>query len=580
MRFVARVSVTTALAVGPLLLIAALAHARGLVDPKPHRNEVLPAVAAAPAYCAATHDVGQIALGITNFGISGKGGTFPAPKTTASPASRYPGCQYPKGTSIDHLFASALWVGAVVDGDTLVSIAADGWQYCREFNPNRAAPDHIIFRSLYGPDSANARSYEDFVSVYTDTFTTGVTGLCTDLIDGRPHRPLHIEVTDRSYAWTANEVAAVVFVELGIKNIGTQTLTDAYIGLNVDADVGSTVGQPWADDVTSLMDFDRDSGVCGSAGDQLLIACISDNDGDLGTTYPAPSVIGLTFLSVPGGAPKYSYHWWQSSTNAALDYGPRRQDLIRDFGTGGTGTPEGDRNKYFLMSSGEQDFAQIYTATIEPTDPVWEYPNQTVASAISQGIDTKFLLSVGPFTIEPSQELPLVYAWIIADSVHQVANNLQNLPNNPDAYFENLDFTAMARAVRAANRFYDNPGVDTDSDGYAGTFTYCCVESTLIAPSTFQCTLEDTVWIRGDELPDWRLYTPPCCVGRAGNINLVGIVDLSDLSALINFLTGGGYVPPCYEMANIDGSGIVDLSDLSALISYLSGYGYVPRPCP
>jgi len=71
-----------------------------------------------------------------------------------------------------------------------------------------------------------------------------------------------------------------------------------------------------------------------------------------------------------------------------------------------------------------------------------------------------------------------------------------------------------------------------------------------------------------------------CCVGVTGNVNGTGIVDLSDLSALVSYLTGGGYILPCSEEANVNGAGIVDLSDLSALVSYLTGGGYVLPSCP
>jgi len=70
-----------------------------------------------------------------------------------------------------------------------------------------------------------------------------------------------------------------------------------------------------------------------------------------------------------------------------------------------------------------------------------------------------------------------------------------------------------------------------------------------------------------------------CCVGVRGNVNYIGIVDLSDLSALVSYLTGGGYVLPCPNESNINGIGIVDLSDLSALVSYLTGGGYVLPNC-
>jgi len=71
-----------------------------------------------------------------------------------------------------------------------------------------------------------------------------------------------------------------------------------------------------------------------------------------------------------------------------------------------------------------------------------------------------------------------------------------------------------------------------------------------------------------------------CCTGTTGNVNMTGIVDLGDLSALVSYLTGGGYALPCAPEANINNAGIVDLGDLSSLVSYLTGGGYVLPNCP
>lgn len=70
-----------------------------------------------------------------------------------------------------------------------------------------------------------------------------------------------------------------------------------------------------------------------------------------------------------------------------------------------------------------------------------------------------------------------------------------------------------------------------------------------------------------------------CCEGVTGNVNMLGIVDLGDASALTSFLTGGGYVLPCPKEANVNNIGIVDLSDLSALVNYLTGGGFVLPNC-
>jgi hypothetical protein len=71
-----------------------------------------------------------------------------------------------------------------------------------------------------------------------------------------------------------------------------------------------------------------------------------------------------------------------------------------------------------------------------------------------------------------------------------------------------------------------------------------------------------------------------CCVGTTGNVNQSGIVDLTDLSALVNYLNAGGYELPCAEAANVNGTGIIDIGDLSAIVNYLSGGGYVFPSCP
>jgi hypothetical protein len=42
---------------------------------------------------------------------------------------------------------------------------------------------------------------------------------------------------------------------------------------------------------------------------------------------------------------------------------------------------------------------------------------------------------------------------------------------------------------------------------------------------------------------------------------------------------GGGYALPCPNAANEDAAGIVDFSDLMALLSYLTGGGYVLPNC-
>jgi hypothetical protein len=72
-----------------------------------------------------------------------------------------------------------------------------------------------------------------------------------------------------------------------------------------------------------------------------------------------------------------------------------------------------------------------------------------------------------------------------------------------------------------------------------------------------------------------------CCAKR-GNVDGSpgGIVDISDVSTLIDYLFGSGQLPlfACWEEANVDGNGGIDISDVQALVDYLF-FGVRLRPC-
>ncbi|MEW6050864.1 MAG: hypothetical protein AB1644_07365 [Candidatus Zixiibacteriota bacterium] len=77
---------------------------------------------------------------------------------------------------------------------------------------------------------------------------------------------------------------------------------------------------------------------------------------------------------------------------------------------------------------------------------------------------------------------------------------------------------------------------------------------------------------------------PGCCNGSStGNVDgdPGDIVDISDLSTMIDFLFFGGQVNDCLDEANVDGSpaGEVDISDLQKLIDFLF-FGAELPPCP
>jgi len=67
-------------------------------------------------------------------------------------------------------------------------------------------------------------------------------------------------------------------------------------------------------------------------------------------------------------------------------------------------------------------------------------------------------------------------------------------PAQPEIYRERLDFTDFALNSQWASWVYDTPGFDTDGDGYSGEF---------------RVTGQDTVYYRGDGVPDFKGPPPP-----------------------------------------------------------------------
>jgi len=196
--------------------------------------------AAAPAYCAANHNVGNLVMNISNYGRFANDGGVLKSNSDCFTAEALIACEFPKRSRTQYCFQAAFWIGAIVGRDTLVSTGADGWLTAEEFHPDEPPFGDLIRRSIIDPESPefeDAISEQDYVAVYTDTYTSGVSGLTNDHLDGRPHRPLNIESTQRAFQWSYSYAEDFVLFDFGIRNIGTRRIEQLYMGLYVDADV-------------------------------------------------------------------------------------------------------------------------------------------------------------------------------------------------------------------------------------------------------------------------------------------------------------------------------------------------------
>jgi hypothetical protein len=485
----------------------------------------VPAALDSPAICLAEHNVGDFLLTISNNGTIGDRPVsqfLGYPQVDCLTGLPTHSCAFKSSPDIKYLWGSAFWIGAVKGRDTLVSVGFDPYSFNFEMYPDVAPLGNILYRSSVDPAkplSEGAVSEQDFISVYYDTCQS-CSGLHPDGFDQRSHRPLGIQVTQRSYAWSYPYTKDFVLFDYTIRNFGLNRLRKVYMGIFFDCDVNGPL-----DDICgfrrTVPAWYSSNEMC-QYDDSVNIAWVADNDGDDGS---CPNVTGTRVVRTPTPDVSISFNWWALSNARRIDYGPQAKRSFRELGTGGSGVPGGDRNKYWYLRNGEFDFDQIFTLKNLSIDSQWVFPPPGDAADISDGLDTYYLLSFGPFDLEPGQSLPLSFAYVGGLNFHHVPGNEANLPDNPDEYYRNLDFSNLGYNATWADWVYDNPGFDTDGDGYFGKFHICesgdstldRIDTVFSPDSTWIMSIDtiwhyatqDTIWYQGDGVPDFRAASPP-----------------------------------------------------------------------
>ena len=490
---------------------------------KPEGLSTLQKPAASPCSQQRTHRVAKYCFTLTNWGFIGselerryesQGGCF-NPNPTANVLA--PSFEFPCATQLEYLFQGALWIGAIVEGETLVTVGADGWLATNEMYPD-FSPDGCIKEKTTRLTTPNcnptpaemldgAISEQDIIAVYYDTLI----GSDIDEYDQRAHEPLGIRVTQKSYSWSYDYAEDFVLIDFDIANINeSKEIRDLYIGLYIDADVGHMDdGDAYTDDITGfrstyLSPLWPDTNFY---QDTINIGYIADNDGGLSKGrrsregYPT-GVTGVRVVRAP--TPNTIFNWWMSQSDVTLDWGPQKtvnwQAYLKKYGdwcNGAKGTPCGDRAKYFVMSNGEHDYDQIYTCVDKQADG-WEEPPTTCAD-MANGYDTRYLFSFGPIELlKPGESKKVTVGYVAGENFHYKDN-----PIDKPEFYNNLDFSDFANNARWSGWVYDNLGVDTpdpvtgDTDGYKGK----CARDTVADTCLF--------YYEGDGIPDFKGPPPP-----------------------------------------------------------------------
>lgn len=494
-----------------------------------------------PTTCVASHDKGNFVLGVSNKGYFGNS-TSPVFYKCIGGLNHYTGSEYPRNSDNNYLRRGSIWVGGVLAGDTLVTEGFKGSHFelfiddtppLSEMNPEDDPAGEVKeLSNIYGSKyfDKGAISNQDLIAIYTDTIIASDLFLevmqpgypYRDYLDFRLHKPLYIEISQKSYSWAHKYSEDFVIFDMNVKNIGEKTIRDLSIGLNIYPAAGydNDNRPPGLYDLVGFLKSYAGEHNCRIA-DTLNMIWSADNDGDpyngiftdqlvndtAGNVYKsATAALGTLFISTPENASIY-FNWWTMPPN---DFGPIAKGNYRNFQTGGIGTPEGDRNKYFLMRNGEVDYDPAYAKKISQYDLHWLYPDQQWAETQSLGNNTfNALLSFEAGFLSSGSSIPFSFAVVMGENFHTNPNNLANLPDNPDAYYANLDFSDLAKNAMTAKWIYDNPGIDTDGDGYRGEFRICVLDSILDIDSNWIPTYAETTYYKGDGVPDWKAALPP-----------------------------------------------------------------------
>ncbi|NIP42410.1 MAG: hypothetical protein GWO41_06875 [candidate division Zixibacteria bacterium] len=485
------------------------------------------------------HKVGNIHMTVTNYGMFGDriSDSFIDPET-GLPA---PSCEYPAGSGNEYIFHGGLWIGAIVGDDTLVTVGVDGWQNVNEMFPEGPPEGDIEKRSTipsspyYSPD---AISEADYIAIYYDTLTDP-TYVISDPFDARPHLPLGLKIRQESYSWSDPEYDDFIIFRFIISNIAQNQLDEIYFGFYCDADILNPEINPggFSDDISGSIQYTDPL-----SWENVLIGWSSDNDGDPDGGYwyySSPrGAIGVSLLDFP--APPYSsFNWWVPAlyNPATYDWGPMLDSNYRDFGTGGKGTPSGDRNKYYIMANAELDYDQMFAA-IDHTGGGWlPPPVSTFAVDLANGYDARFLFSFGETDLSPGDSMDFAFVLTVGDEFHKNPDDFSNLfdPQNPQLFYDSLDFSNLIENVQAARQLYRShfPAEyscgDANNDGLV--------------------TLVDAVWIIDyvfiNGLEPYQFMS--------GEVNCDGSVNISDAVWIVNYLYIDGKNP-----CDFDGDGIPD----------------------
>lgn len=275
-------------------------------------------------------------------------------------------CEFPPNSHEEHVGEGGIWVGAIVDGDTLVSVTTS-WHSNVEFFPTDAPWDTIWVVNRgdtvdipYWPGYVGI-SDQDFVCHYNDYTVTNI-GL---------HTPLYVDVIQVSHAWASPPLDEMIVFRYKVI-AARKHLEDVYIAYWLDGNVGYR-GEGWGfalDDI-SIYYPERHMGVA------------LDTPGRTdGNAYSPIAVRIYPPEDVPEEQLRWTFDWIQNP-----DFGP----------------PARDPDRYAEMAKG------------------------VIMANQRNPVGSQFFISFGPFDMDPGDTLSFLVGEILGEGLEGVLRNADRL---------------------------------------------------------------------------------------------------------------------------------------------------------
>ncbi|MBN8707195.1 MAG: hypothetical protein J0L62_15090 [Bacteroidetes bacterium] len=390
----------------------------------------------------------QKATSVGNIGVTFSNTSVIGNAFNANFQRGMPSLEYPLGSGIEHLFNGGLWVGAIVNGQYLVSTGASGGD-SNGYGPGDAGYEFTAdtLKSQFLEQSSltdspffdpKAISHQDLTVTYTDG-NLNIPGLQN--IPIRNHlSPLGIRVTQQTYTWNYSFADFFVLINYTIKNESKDTLKNAYVGVWNDFVVRNV-------NITAPRGTDFFNKHGNGIIDSLSTAYAYDISGDVGFT---DTYIGCTIL---GG-------YWRGNfiKKSNLLNGSAKTQVNYNFwgfnSAAQQGEPPANDFDRYLKMAGSQD-----SATIED--------NYRTSAGNRSG-----LISIGPIpVINPGESITVVMS-LTGAKMEKGDEVLLDTPSMKSSLIKNIQWARRTYAGEDLNfNGLLDAGEDTDNNGELTRYT-------------------------------------------------------------------------------------------------------------